>query len=809
MYCPNIKTLVLLFLSIGSINAQYASEKSILSVAQKSMASKNYYDALSKFKELLEFDENNAMYLYQAAEAARFHGAYGLAASYYGKVLSGSQNQSYPQAAFRLAQVQQLMGDYNNSKNNYQLYISTHSGEEQSLSEQAQMQIQACEWAITQKDNENKEVKIKRLGDEINSQYSDFAATGNDKQIFYSSNRFINEVNKLFPQRTISRFLVSRDGGPGIKKDYPSSQYAGLYVANASFSQVSNRVVFTLCEEINDFDKRCKLYLARIDEKGNWSEPQALPDNINLPDFNHTQPSLSFDSSQMLERLYYCSDRPGGKGMLDLWTCSISADGAFSEPVNLTEINTAFDEATPYFDTKTKLLYFSSRGYLSMGGYDIYYSRNKGGLWTNPVNLGVPVNTSYDELYFYRGDDRKVFFSSNRTESKLIDDINNACCLDIYRAIVPDCDVHLKTLVYDANTKEDLIGATINIVEISAPRNTGIIQTNEKGNDFIVPLDCDKEYKLIVSKQGYEPDSVTFLSGKPGEFAEILKKIYLRPEKINLDVLTFDKQTGADLPDVTLQLIDLDDPLIPPVTVRESDANISHFIKIEKCHRYRIVANKDKYAETSKEIKIDCKQTGLVTEKIYLDKFLYSMLPLTLYFDNDRPRPNGKPSYTNLSYSQTFSTYYHRKSIFKKKYALLFGRDESVSREQEMESFFEIDVKGGKEKLDLFVSKMATELAEGKKYIVYIKGYASPLASDDYNKILGQRRIQSVRNEFARYHKGILMKYINSGLIEIREKTFGEETSPKGIASEPKDPGSIYHINASRERRVEIIEIKE
>ncbi|MBX7177501.1 MAG: hypothetical protein K1X68_12080, partial [Saprospiraceae bacterium] len=84
MYCPNIKTLVLLFLSIGSINAQYASEKSILSVAQKSMASKNYYDALSKFKELLEFDENNEMYLYQAAEAARFHGAYGLAASYYG-----------------------------------------------------------------------------------------------------------------------------------------------------------------------------------------------------------------------------------------------------------------------------------------------------------------------------------------------------------------------------------------------------------------------------------------------------------------------------------------------------------------------------------------------------------------------------------------------------------------------------------------------------------------------------------------------------------------------------------------------------
>ena len=97
------------------------------------------------------------MYLYKLQKLRVFTGLW-TRRSYYGKSTgSGRKTNRFPlRRPSDLHRVQQLMGDYNNSKNNYQLYISTHSGEEQALSEQAQMQIQACEYYHS-KDNENKE----------------------------------------------------------------------------------------------------------------------------------------------------------------------------------------------------------------------------------------------------------------------------------------------------------------------------------------------------------------------------------------------------------------------------------------------------------------------------------------------------------------------------------------------------------------------------------------------------------------------------------------------------------------------------
>lgn len=74
---------------------------------------------------------------------------------------------------------------------------------------------------------------------------------------------------------------------------------------------------------------------------------------------------------------------------------------------------------------------------------------------------------------------------------------------------------------------------------------------------------------------------------------------------------------------------------------------------------------------------------------------------------------------------------------------------------------------------------------------------------------LGQRRIQSIKNEFATCRGGSLSQYIKSGMLEIREKSYGEEEAPKGIPFDPRDPSSIYRVDASSERRVEIIEIQE
>ncbi len=802
----NISLVFIFLLFAGQAFAQYPSEKSILNVAEKSMASKNYYDALSKYKELLEFDAGNLKYLYNAAEAARLHGAFNMSKGYYEKVLKHPDNNSYPLTSFWLGNVLQLMGDYSNAKILYTVYTTEHNGEDQFYSSIANKEITACDWAIRQMSEQNKAIKIKKLGDNINTEYSEFAATGSEDSIFFSSNRFINTFNKEIPQRTLSNFLESKSNTNAVILSQTILNFPGKNIANASFSNDRSKVIFTVCEDINDFDKKCKLYLAKLDPNSKWNDTLLLPQHINMEGFTQTQPCIAIDTESGNEILYFVSDRPGGKGMLDIWYSVINEQGSFSEPVNLTDINTPFDDVTPFFYPKERMLYFGSRGYLGFGGFDLYASKLNNNKWATPLNLGMPINSSYDDIYFYKGNDEKALISSNRLESKLIDDVNNACCLDIFQISIPLCDVKLKTLVFDEITKLDLIGASIHLIELGFPNNPAKILTNDSTNIFMVPLDCNKEYKIIVTKPSYSTDSVTFLSGNPGELKEITKKIYLRPE-IKLDVFSFDNQTKLALTGVQIKLLDLDTDSIYSIT--KLDTNWNRFETIVRSHRYKIVATKNKYAETLLEFTVDPKAVGIISKNIYLDKFLYSLLPLTLYFDNDKPRPVDKPTFTNLTYSQTFRGYFAKMDLFKSKYAKLFPTAEQTDRSHEMHDFFMYEIKGGKDTLDLFLEKLNIELSEGRKYTIFIKGFASPLAPSEYNRQLGQRRIQSLRNEFAKYKNGLFVKYLNSGLLEIREKTFGEDTAPVNVASEPKDPRSIFYINASRERRVEIVEIKE
>ncbi len=806
-----LSNVLYIFLVAGfvtMVHAQMASEKSVRAVAEKSMASKNYFDALSKYKELLEFDDNNPSYLYNAAEAARLYGAYSLAQTYYEKVLSHSDNNNYPKCAYYLGHVKQIQGNYQGAIESYKLYMTERSGDDTMLLSKSEKESAACEWAISKIADTTNEIKVTRFSDNINSNYSEFAASGGINNLQFSSNRFKNTVDKSIPSRTLSNFMESMNEGAAVVLDKTKLNFPGKNFGNASFSMDQTKVIFTICDDINDYDKRCKLYISKIDSLGKWGEPTRLPGNINLEEYSSTQPCL-IRTANGEDAIYFVSDRPGGKGQFDIWYSIADEQGGYSEPINVNGINTPYDDITPYYKVDKSILYFSSKGYIGFGGFDVYSSTGSANThWSQPVNLGAKVNSSFDDVYFYLTKDGKALFSSNRSESKYLDDVNNACCLDIYHADFPECDVKLKTLVFDAITKEELKGVTVKLYDLSDPAAPPLELINLQGNVFNFPLDCNKEYRVEASKPGYIPESASFLSGRPGEFKEILKKLYLKPDKIKLEILTYELPGGKDLVGVTITLLDMDDTLQSPITLKNLNSNINLFENVKPCHKYKIIASKDKYAEVNKLITIDCNARGTVTEKIYLQKFLYSLLPLTLYFDNDIPKKAARPTHTNSTYSNTYNKYYSRKNVFVKRYEGLFKKDKELKGE-EMEAFFTIKVKGGKDTLDLFMDRLLIELSEGRKYIIYLKGYASPLAQNDYNYYLGQRRIHSLKNEFRKYRKGVLSKYIKSGMLIIKEKTFGEETAPPGISFEPKDPGSIYHINACQERRVEIVELVE
>ncbi len=187
-----------------------------------------------------------------------------------------------------------------------------------------------------------------------------------------------------------------------------------------------------------------------------------------------------------------------------------------------------------------------------------------------------------------------------------------------------------------------------------------------------------------------------------------------------------------------------------------------------------------------------------------LFKKLEEILPVTLYFHNDEPDSNTMAIATHQNYESHYFWYYSMKEKYKQEYA----RGNYVEA-QKVDDFFELQVRKGDEDLNEFTELLLQTLMKGYKIKVSIKGYTSPRSPTRYNHHLAKRRISSARNFFRQYGKGILIPYLANNQVQFVEVPFGEVTSPPGISDSYQDPrNSIYSVEASRERRIEIVQVE-
>lgn len=365
-----------------------------------------------------------------------------------------------------------------------------------------------------------------------------FVSSRDRKAAVKRSNRWTEAEEKPYTELYLSRrnqigepeeYNYKYTEAEKFSKQLSTKFHDGPLSFNAAFTEV----YFTRSNmsKADDDIIRLKVYQA-TGTREKFAEPKSLP--FNSDEYSVVHPSLSDDG----EMLFFSSDMPGGFGGFDLYV-SYLEDGRWSPPVNLgPTVNTEGNEVFP-FHHESGVLYFASNGQVGLGGLDIYKTTENYGAWTDPINLGYPINTVDDDFGFILNDEQTHgYFSSNRNGGKGGDDIYTFTKLSVTIIVT----------AVDADTKMPIEAADV-FTPCSEIQN---LLTNQDGKVTIeLPLEmaCD----FAAEKMGYQPNSkrISTKNELPGK--TILVQIPLKQECIFVvsgtivDGITNNPIEGADV----------------------------------------------------------------------------------------------------------------------------------------------------------------------------------------------------------------------------------------------------------------------
>ena len=260
-----------------------------------------------------------------------------------------------------------------------------------------------------------------------------------------------------------------------------------------------------------------------------WSEPIKMPEPINS-DGHESSASISPDG----RTIYFISDRKGGQGGLDIWLCRQDNMGNWGKAENLgPTINTSKNEEGVFIHPDGKTLYFSSKGHNSTGGYDIFKSVFEKGEWSTPVNLGTPINTPKDDMFFVLTADGKTgYYSSSLQGNSEKKDIFEITFDDLRQKKNEPRITLFKGVIIDNDTKNPL-GTSLEITDNIKNEVIANLKSNSATGQFLVSLPAGKNYGITIKKEGYLFYSENFNIPNSAAFKGVYKRILLRKIKEN------------------------------------------------------------------------------------------------------------------------------------------------------------------------------------------------------------------------------------------------------------------------------------
>lgn len=299
---------------------------------------------------------------------------------------------------------------------------------------------------------------------------------------------------------------------------------------------------------------------------GGWQYPRPLPKEINT-EYHETSASYAPD----MQTIYFVSDKPGGYGGKDIYVSQMVRKGnsdkyEYSKAVNIgASINTPYDEEGVFMSSDGKSLYFSSKGHRNMGGYDIFRSENVNGIWTEPVNLGYPVNTPDDDVFFsISRNGRHAYYSSFDPNGIGQRDLFMITFLGPEKPVITkdDWDVQtfkleptneiilagkkeikaiqlaiIKGVIRDAVTLEPVGAVPVEIFDNELGVKVASFESSSETSEYLVSLPSGRNYGFAVKAKEYMFYSENLIIPASTSVQEINRDIYLKKIEVGSKII--------------------------------------------------------------------------------------------------------------------------------------------------------------------------------------------------------------------------------------------------------------------------------
>lgn len=517
----------------------------------------NYYLSLNYYLKAQTFNPNNAELNYKIGVCYLNTELRFKCLEYFSKAFQLNREIN-ADIHFMLGRGLHLNQDYEAALNEYKAHlIQINSPDKISEHSAVSKLISECEIAKAMSEKEQRSF-VDNMGTHINSTFNDHSPliTADESKLIFTSTRENGSkigIDGNYDEDIYISNKVGKNWLPPVSIHEPiNTKYNDATVGLSPDGQL---LLIYNGNRGNGDIQYCSL------DGDSWDFPKNLPKEINS-EYKETAACFSPDGNN----LYFISDRPGGIGGSDIYKSTLNKKGKWSEAINLgSTINSKFNEETVFMHPDGRTLYFSSEGHNTTGGYDVFVSQmTEDGRWTEPENLGFPVNSPDDDLCFViSANGRRGYCSSIRPDSYggfdiyqmtflgpekpiMLSNEDNLIAVRVNPVsnVVMEESVELKTIrltivkgfVKDA-TSGTPVSAQIDIVDNEKNEVIFTSKTNSLTGKFLVSLPSGKNYGLIVNANEYLFHSENFDIPQATEYQEVEKDIALNSMKKDVKIV--------------------------------------------------------------------------------------------------------------------------------------------------------------------------------------------------------------------------------------------------------------------------------